>query len=109
MSYSVEKAATDLMLDPDELKEILEAFFEDAPGMVERGRRAMESQDWENLARSMHSLKGAAFNMRMDVLGELAEMAEKAGQFPRLRQQELLQEIETELKQLAQDVRAYYK
>ena len=55
MSVLIEKASVELMLEPEELHEILQAYFEDAPLMLAQGRRAVDRQDWQELAKSMHA------------------------------------------------------
>ena len=45
MSVLIEKASVELMLEPEELHEILQAYFEDAPLMLAQGRRAVDRQD----------------------------------------------------------------
>jgi HPt (histidine-containing phosphotransfer) domain-containing protein len=104
MSYSIDIAADELMLEPEELEEILTAFFEDAPILLEQGWRSFHAGEWRQLSRSMHSLKGAAFNMRMDKLGELAASAEKGGPLT----SQTLQDIQTELIQMERVFREYY-
>ena len=93
------------MLEPEELKEILEAFFEDAPQLLDVGCRASQAGDWQQLSRSMHSLKGAAFNLRMDRLGELAARAEKGGQLSL----QTLQEIRVELGYVEKVFHEYFR
>jgi len=79
VAYSIDHVAAEMMLETEELKEILIAFFEDAPKLIEKGIQAAQTGDRLQLSRSMHSLKGAALNMRMDKLGELANRAETGG------------------------------
>ena len=108
MAYSIDTAAEELMLEPDEMKEILEAFFEDAPALLGQGKVAVAEGDSGKLARSMHSLKGAAFNMRMDALGELAARAEKGNHLSADILQQIMQGIDTELLSVKQAFDDYY-
>ena len=79
MSFTVESSARDLMLEPEDLKEIFEAFFEDAVVVLAEAEEASQNDDTATFCKRMHSLKGSALNLRMDVLGELAKQAEKDG------------------------------
>ena len=108
MAYSIDTAAAELMLEPDEMKEILEAFFEDAPALLGQGRVAVAESDGAKLSRSMHSLKGAAFNMRMNALGELAARAEKGTHLSSDILQQIMQGIETELLSVKSAFDEYY-
>ena len=79
VSFSVESSARELMLETEDLKEIFEAFFEDAVILMEGAERASRDNDGVGFCKNMHSLKGSALNLRMDVVGELAKQAEKEG------------------------------
>lgn len=104
MAYLIEKASTELMLEPEELKEILQAFFEDAPSLIAAGRQAIAVADWSKLARSMHSLKGAAFNLRMEKIGTLAARAEHGDDLSADGLAELMQAMELELRQTKTEI-----
>ena len=108
MSFLIEKASSELMLEPDELKEILQAYFEDAPQMLEQGRLAVGRQDWSSLAKNMHSLKGASYNLRLDRLGELASLAEQGNTLTIAKLNEVLQAIELEMRNTEAEIAAYF-
>lgn len=108
MAYSIDIAASELMLEPEEMKEILAAFFEDAPGLFEQGKQALQDKDWQRLSRAMHALKGASLNMRMDALGALAAQAEHGEQLPLSTLQGIIQDIEREMHQTQQIWRNYF-
>lgn len=108
MSFLLEKATAELMLEPDELKEILQAYFEDAPQMLEQGRLAVGRQDWSSLAKNMHSLKGASYNLRLDRLGELASLAEQGNALTIAKLNEVLQAIELEMRNTEAEIAAYF-
>ena len=100
MKYSIDTAAEELMLEPAEVKEILAIFFEDAPEIFMQGQAALAEQNFYKLARCMHSLKGAAFNMRMNSLGELADQAERCENLPIEKLQLIMNAIDTELREV---------
>ena len=108
MTYSIDNAASELMLEPEEMKEILAAFFEDAPSLFEQGSQALQDRDWQRLSRAMHALKGASLNMRMDTLGSLASRAEQAEQLPLPTLQAIFQDIERELHRTEQIFHEYF-
>ena len=108
MSVLIEKASVELMLEPEELHEILQAYFEDAPLMLAQGRRAVDRQDWQELAKSMHALKGASFNLRLDSMGELASRAEQGNELPIANLYEVLQALEVELRKTEAEIADYF-
>ena len=108
MSFLFEKASAELMLEPEELKEILQAYFEDAPQILAQGRQAADRQDWLGLARSMHAFKGASFNLRLDRLGELASRAEQGNALPLANLFEVLQALEVELRKTETEVADFF-
>ena len=108
MAYSIDNAASELMLEPEEMKEILEAFFEDAPTLLEQGKQALDDGDWQRLSRTMHALKGASLNMRMDALGASAARAEHAEQLPLSTLQGIIRDIERELHQTERVFHEYF-
>lgn len=97
MPFSVQHAAQDLMMEPEDLQEIFAVFFEDTPLLLEQGKLAWKNTDWLQLSRNMHAIKGAASNLRMNTLGELAARAEKGEHLSPQQLQDLLEELETEL------------
>jgi HPt (histidine-containing phosphotransfer) domain-containing protein len=108
MSFLIQRACAELMLDPAELKEILQAYFEDAPQMLAQGQQAADSQDWVRLAKSMHALKGASYNLRLERLGELANMAEQGKSLPTAKLREVLQAIQMEMQRAETEIADYF-
>lgn len=107
--FTVESSARELMLEPEDLKEIFEAFFEDAAVVVAEAEEASRKSDTETFRRRMHSLKGSALNLRMDVLGELAQKAEKDGAMVGETQRgDWLSAISTEVTAAKEIVNRYY-
>lgn len=96
------------MLEPAELREILQAYFEDAPLMLAQGRQAADRKDWTGLAKSMHAFKGASFNLRLDSLGELASRAEQGNALSTENLVQVLQALEAELHKTETEIADYF-
>jgi HPt (histidine-containing phosphotransfer) domain-containing protein len=56
----VEQALQRLGNDDDLLRDIIQIYLEDAPGMVKKIHAAIEENDANSLQRAAHSLKGLA-------------------------------------------------
>ena len=80
MTYSVEKAAAELMLEHEDLIEILYFFFGEADKILSQCEKAVEESDFAVLRQLFHSLKGTTANFRMDSLNQMAVTLEKAAQ-----------------------------
>ncbi len=109
MSYSVGKMAEELMLDPSDVKEIFEAFFEDAYPLIKDGTAALQAGDRHLLSRKMHALKGSALNLRMDELGNLASQAEKNETLSENELLGLMAKIQAGLEAVEASVNAFYR
>ena len=109
MSYSVKVMAEELMLDPSDVREIVEAFFEDAHPLLQEGKAAFQTGDRQLLSRKMHALKGSALNMRMESLGRLAAQAEKNAPFSDPELAEILTAIQNELAAVEASVISFYR
>jgi signal transduction histidine kinase/DNA-binding response OmpR family regulator len=73
-------ALLDMLGDDEALTDtILETFYNQAPGQVERIRQGIEAGDAAGLREAAHSLKGAAGTITASRVAELAEMIEAAG------------------------------
>ena len=108
MSYSVKLMTDDLMLEPEEAKEIFDAFFEDAYPLLQEGIAAMQEGDRKASSRKMHALKGSAMNLRMEVLGTLAAQAEKNEALSEAELAEIFSALQVELKAVDESVSAFY-
>lgn len=109
MSYSVTQMAEELMLDPADVREIFDMFFEDAHPLLQEGISALQRGDRQLLSRKMHALKGSALNLRMDRLGNLAAQAEKNETLAVNALVELLTAIQTELEAVEACVNEFYR
>ena len=108
MSYSFEQVAAELMLEQEELQEILQAYFEDAPVLLANGRIAADKENWAGLAKSMHSLKGACFNLRLNHLGEMAAQAEDGKGLSQAKLQELFRAMELAMQLMETEAQNYF-
>ncbi len=51
---------------------VLEAFLQEAPGLIENMKTAIERKDYELIRSHAHALKGSAANVNADILRQLA-------------------------------------
>ncbi len=65
--------------EPSFLAELLKAFKEEAPGLVEGIRTAAQTNDAHKLRQSAHSLKGGSGNLGAVRLADLCAELEKMG------------------------------
>ena len=75
----IDKATFDVlkqMSGEDFIGELIDAFLEDAPTMLDAMRSALETQDVETFRRNAHSLKSNANTFGATELGELAKELE---------------------------------
>lgn len=63
--------------DPD-LCDIVEMFVDEMPDRIAALLEQLESENWEELQRSAHQLKGAAGSYGFDAIGPLAAKLENA-------------------------------
>ncbi len=68
---------SDLSADP-EFAELVELFVQEMPQRVDTLRMAVQQQDWNQLARSAHQLKGAAGSYGFDAITDRAAQLETA-------------------------------
>ncbi|MCM8776456.1 MAG: Hpt domain-containing protein [Candidatus Omnitrophica bacterium] len=69
-------------------RQILQIFFEDAPGQIKKIQTGIESHDVNQIERESHGLKGAAANVGAESIRKAAlevELAAKAGDFEKIR------------------------
>ncbi|MGZ9165273.1 MAG: Hpt domain-containing protein [Anaerolineales bacterium] len=67
------------MSGADFINELIDAFLDDAPNMIENMRIALESKDVESFRRNAHSLKSNANTFGAMELGLLAKELELLG------------------------------
>jgi len=96
------------MLEPAELKSILEAFFRSAFVKIEDSRRFIQAGDLKSFSLVMHAFKGLALSLHMIHLGELAAAAERVDSFSPAELPGIVEQMETELSEIKDSVEAFY-
>ena len=67
------------MSGADFINELIDAFLEDAPHMIQNMRTALEAKDVESFRRNAHSLKSNAHTFGATELGSYARELEMMG------------------------------
>jgi HPt (histidine-containing phosphotransfer) domain-containing protein len=67
------------MSGTDFINELIDAFLEDAPNMIQNMQRAAATGDVESFRRNAHSLKSNAYTFGATELGQLAKELEVMG------------------------------
>jgi HPt (histidine-containing phosphotransfer) domain-containing protein len=67
------------MSGADFINELIDAFLEDAPHMIQNMRAALDANDVESFRRNAHSLKSNAYTFGATELGTLARELEFMG------------------------------
>jgi len=62
----------------EQFTRMLELFFAEVPGLIDQGRKAIQSQDREGLKRHLHQLKGALATLRATQSSHLAKELEQS-------------------------------
>jgi len=109
MVYNPAAAAESLMLEADELKEILDLFFEDADSLLEQVMAALDAQNSKEIIRILHNLKGSAANLRFETIAGIAAKLEteaKQGNFEVIPSQ--LPGLQAEIRSAQEDVERYF-
>jgi HPt (histidine-containing phosphotransfer) domain-containing protein len=88
----------------DFINELIDAFLEDAPAMIQTMRLALESQDVESFRRNAHSLKSNANTFGARELGALALELERMGREGNLNVGNRLQVLEEMLAKVAEEL-----
>lgn len=115
MTYSVLSVADDFMLEPEELKSIFDTFFDDLEIKLQQAEiivsdlTAAPDQKFQELMGIFHAIKGAAYNLRMNDIGDLSyrlETAAKAKESLGLSSQ--IDELKKMVKQIEVDIKVFY-
>ena len=110
MDYNINEVANDLMVEPDDLREVYEAYFIESAEIISEIKTALEDNDSIKLKKMFHSLKGSSANLRMDVVADLARnMEQSAGKnnLDTIRLQ--MSRVENEISELQQGIRNFYR
>jgi len=98
MTYRIDQAASELMIEPEELIAILDCFFEETTEMLSYCDNAVISGNFSALNKMFHALKGSSANFRLHRLRDLAIQLENgAGSADRELVATLLQSFRREL------------
>jgi HPt (histidine-containing phosphotransfer) domain-containing protein len=93
--------------DQDFLQELLLMFREEVRVNLEKSHAAIAIGDYEQLARTAHTMKGMLRNLSMDAAGETAAALETASRESReCESNEQLQKLEKELEGILPEVEA---
>jgi HPt (histidine-containing phosphotransfer) domain-containing protein len=95
------------MNDQDLAKTIARLFMDDIPGKINSLRKAVETNDLQNVIGHAHTIKGSAANVAGKTLSMTAANMEKAGQSSNLTEiKALLPEIEKQFELLKIEMKA---
>lgn len=115
MTYSVQSVADDFMLEAEELKMIFETFFEDIDIKLKRAEIVLANlsnepdQEFQELMEIFHAIKGAAYNLRMNEIGDLSyslETAAKAKDSQSFSPQ--INELKRAVNQIAIEIKVFF-
>ena len=93
------------MSGADFINELIDAFLEDAPHMIENMRTAAAVADVETFRRNAHSLKSNAYTFGAAELGELARQLEIMGRENNLEIGNRLEILKEAFETVAQELR----
>ena len=89
----------------DFINELIDAFLEDAPGMLQNMRTALKTQDVESFRRNAHSLKSNANTFGATQLGVLARELEMLGKENNLNIGNRLEVLEETFAKVAEELK----
>ena len=89
----------------DFINELIDAFLEDAPNMIQSMRTAAAAGDVETFRRNAHSLKSNAYTFGAAELGRLARELEVMGRENNLAIGNKVEVLNQEFEMVAQELR----
>jgi HPt (histidine-containing phosphotransfer) domain-containing protein len=89
----------------DFINELIDAFLDDAPMMIQAMRSAFENKDADTFRRNAHSLKSNANTFGATELGALAKELEWMGRENNLDVGNRLEVLEVALEEVAEELR----
>ena len=89
----------------DFINELIDAFLEDAPQMIQNMQTAAEASDVETFRRNAHSLKSNAYTFGAMELGRLSKELEVMGRENNLAIGNRLEVLKEEFEMVAQELR----
>lgn len=87
------------------INELIDAFLEDAPHMIQNMRTALETKDAESFRRNAHSLKSNANTFGATELGVLAKELEFMGRENNLKVGNKLEFLKDAFDKVAEELR----
>lgn len=76
IKYDVKATADELMLNVEELKEVFDLYFDEATNILSVCKTSANQQEYAEMAKALHSLKGSSNNLRLTEIAELAASLE---------------------------------
>lgn len=89
----------------DFINELIDAFLEDAPTMIQSMRSALEIKDTDTFRRNAHSLKSNANTFGATELGELAKELERMARENNLDVGDRLEILEKSFEKVVDELR----
>jgi HPt (histidine-containing phosphotransfer) domain-containing protein len=93
------------MSGADFMNELIDAFLEDAPQMIQNMRTALDTNDAESFRRNAHSLKSNAYTFGATELGSLARELESLGKENNLEVEDRLEVLNKSFERVAEELR----
>ena|ERR1043165_6558332 len=93
------------MSGADFINELIDAFLDDAPTMIQNMHTALETKDVESFRRNAHSLKSNANTFGATELGALAKELEMMGKESNLDVGNRLEVLSAALKEVAEELK----
>ena len=89
----------------DFINELIDAFLDDAPTMIQSMQSALETKDTDTFRRNAHSLKSNAYTFGATELGDLAKELEIMARGNNLEVGERLAILEKSFEKVADELR----
>jgi len=109
MEYDVSIVAAELMLTKEELREVLDIYFQDAKELVADCYCANQRKDYSEIAQRIHALKGSSLNLRMDNIADMALEIEQLASQTRRDIADDLSRVERAIIGLEKNIYGFYE
>lgn len=110
MEYDVAKEANGMLLEPEELREIFELYFENAQELFDKLHNAKQTKNFTAIAELAHEFKGASLNLNLRQAAEFSKYLEVlAKQSTANGMDSALDRLEKEIAARQQDVENFYR
>ena len=96
------------MSGADFINELIDAFLDDAPGMIQNMETAVASGDVESFRRNAHSLKSNAYTFGAAELGALARELERMGKENNLEVGDRLEVLKDTFQNVAEELKGLH-